>query len=112
MTLETISSSDCKFFASRTASIHAVASFAVSRRSSQQVSSKASVKAEHSNSERLWPRYIFATVIGALGGGASKSVSTNSIAWLTPSVAKTRRVNELKNVSAISHAVERAMSDE
>jgi len=51
-------------------------------------------------------------VIGALGGGASKSVSTNSIACSTPAVANTRRVNELKNVSAISQAGERAMSDE
>ena len=50
-------------------------------------------------------------IIMALGG-ASKSVSTNSIAWSTPAVANTRRVNELKNVSATSQTGERAMSDE
>ena len=58
------------------------------------------------------PERIERMAVCTRAGGASKSVSTNSIVWSIPSVAKTRRVNELKKLSAISHAEDCAMSDE
>jgi hypothetical protein len=38
--------------------------------------------------------------------------STNSICWLKPTVAKTRRVRELKKVSAISESWQSAIREE
>jgi hypothetical protein len=45
-------------------------------------------------------------------GGASKSLSTNSTCWLTPTVANTRRVSELKKLSAISPSLQWVINDE
>jgi hypothetical protein len=45
------------------------------------------------------------------GGGSSKSESTNSMRWSTPTVVNARRVIELKNVSASSRSLRPETSD-
>jgi len=56
----------------------------------------------------------FATVIGGFGGGRCRNRYRQEFDRLRPRrvAKKPRRVNELKNVSAISHAGDRAMSEE